>query len=197
MLPSEKNSPLSDEAPPKLSPARWSARTKLALALLVLLPVGVCGSLFSAFLAVCTYDVRHSQYGNINLDGHSGKYTSISSSQADECQLFVEIPGEGNYSIHEIPQEVLDRGFERSSSSGFDYDTVYSGHGDSHGNYWSLMLKYRDGVLVRFHGEPSSFSRDRDGPYLSLPMPYREFHDAWGRPDESNWSLQLDQPSYH
>lgn len=196
MLPPKPDCTASDDAPLKPSPARWPARTKLALALLVFLPVGVCGSLVVAFLALCTYDVRHSQYGNIELHGHDGEYTSISSSQADECQLFVEIPGEGRFSIHEIPQEVLDRRFERSTSD-FGYDTAYSGRGDSHGKYWSLTLKYRDGVLVSFHGEPASFSRQRDGAYLSLPMTYRKFHEAWGKPDQINWSRRRDRPSYH
>ncbi len=148
-------------------------------------------------MALCTYDVRDSQYGNLDLHGHRGEYTSISSSQADECQLFVEIPGEGRFSIHEIPQEVLDRRFQRSSNSGFDYDAAYSGHGDSQGKYWSLVLKYEDGVLVSFHGEPAAFSRQRDGAYLSLPMTYREFHEAWGKPHTINRSLRRERPSYH
>jgi hypothetical protein len=168
------------------------------LGLLALIPIGLCGSLAVAFLAVCSFDTREAHYGPLKISGARGTYHSISSFRAEECVLFVEIPGEGRFSIHQIPREVLDRRFERSTSiSPLNYDTAYSGHGDNHDDYWDLTLEYRDGVLVGFHGDPASFSRQRDGTYISLPMTYRELHEAWGKPDKLYRNRELDQPSYH
>jgi hypothetical protein len=144
---------------------------------LISLPLAFIVACIIAFYSNCTHEARTARYGQVLFQGQSGQYGYVQSRQPDDWELYIEIPGEGRFHIGAIPQEILDRRFEKSPLS--DH---YSGHGDG----WNLSLWYENGQLQQFLGSPYSISREPNGKPLSFPIRYEELDAVWGKADSVN-----------
>ncbi len=163
------------------------------IGLLAAIPVAIGLSSWIAFQVLCTFDAQEADYGGLRFHGWRGEYHTLSSFAAEDCQLFLEIPGEGKFPIQAIPQNVLERCFDKNTDEDFHYDTAYDGKGELR----SLTLRYKNGELVQVHGEPIAFSRTRGGPNLSFPVSYEDLHKAWGNPDKIFRRRQMETVQYH
>lgn len=109
--------------------------------------------------------------------------------------LYIEIEGDGVYFLPEVTEEVISRYFDKKE--------YMSEHVDYYGSAHHSSFSFQDGKLISaaisayscapLNQDPAwsvKFSRNKEGPFVKLPLSRDELVAAFGEPDE--WSSYSD-----
>jgi hypothetical protein len=137
------------------------------------MPLGFIVACFVAFLSVCTVVGVDADYGDMELHGADGEYVAATSQRAQHCRLYLDVPGHGPTRIGDVTEAMMPSDARRSEQ---ENGTVHY--------TTSCGFTFREGKLQDFHlyGDDYRFSRKPDGPWVTLPMAYRQFHRQFGEP---------------
>ena len=189
-----------------------------ALACWIGLPLAGMFSLYVAFCVVCTTIHNRAEYAGFRLEGTydefwSGSVGSYGGSgkPSSESELFLKFPEHDPVSIHEVTPEYLEKNFPIKVPR--MVGSMELGISDEGGKFFTRRISEATvtytgfGLEMRFeqeglnvvvisctnlsYGKGVTCSNRRDGQYISLPIPCGELYKAWGEPDSTKRSRDV------
>ena len=158
--------------PKSLSPIR--RQLIIILSWLAIAGLGICVSVYVAFLAICTEVHYEADYAGATFMRWGSRFTYLNCDDASTCDLIVDIPGHGRFEVSQIPETVI----------------APMGYSPRQGWYRCERSDwhFQDGRLTSFSIEDGSTVRigtRTDGEFFGLPVTPKELRRAWGNPDRS------------